>query len=239
MHHRKIILVGGVCFVVGALAFVAVFSYLAAKFNYPGVLDGSAADVLPHLRNGGSTIRAVWAIYAFLPLLLVPGAIGAFYACPASRPRMTLALVAACLGVLAMCLGLMRWPSIHWALAEAYAQAGAEPASIAAVFRGLNLYLGNYVGEFLGETMLAAFFLLSGLSLLDESRFPKWLGWSGAGFSLLFLVGAYRNVTGAVQFVADINNSLLPLWMIVLGVGLIRYGKTQGPAVETTAPASS
>lgn len=225
MQHRKMIVSGGLCFIVGALAFVAVFSYLAAKFNYPDVLDGSAADVLPRLRHGGPTMRAVWAVYAFLPLFLVPGALGAFFACPASRPRMTLALIAASLGTLAMCLGLMRWPTIHWALAGAYVMPGAELAALATVFDGLNLYLGNYLGEFLGETMLGAFFLLSGLSLLAEARFPKWLGWTGAAFAVLFFAGAFRNVTGAVQSIADLNNTLLPLWMIVLGVALIRYSR--------------
>ncbi|MBL9214393.1 MAG: DUF4386 family protein [Opitutaceae bacterium] len=224
MSHRKIVILGGISFIVGALAFVAVFGYLAAKFSYPDILDGAAAEVLPRLREGGAAMRAVWAVYAFLPLLLLPGAVGALHAFPASRPRMTLALVALCVGVLAMCLGLMRWPSIHWALAEGYAQGDASTqAGIAAVFHGLNLYLGNYIGEFLGEAMLAAFFFLAGLSLLAERRFPRWLGWTGTGFSVLFLIGALRNVTDAVQGIASLNNSLLPLWMIVLGVALLRY----------------
>jgi len=221
MQHRQTIAIGGASFVVGALAFVFVFSYLAANFNYPQILDGSAAEVLPRLQEGGSVMRAVWAIYAFLPLLLVPGAVGAYFACPSSRARMTLALIVASLGALAMCLGLMRWPSVHWALAESYSQAGAETkSSVDAVFKGLNLYLGNYIGEFLGETMLAAFFMLTGFSMLDERRFPHWLGWSGVVFSFLFLVGAFRNVASRVQIIADINNGLLPLWMIVLGIGL-------------------
>jgi len=230
MQYRKVIVAGGVSFVVGALAFVFVFSYLAANFDYPKVLDGSATEVLPRLREGGSVMRAIWAIYAFLPLLIVPGAVGAYFACPSSRGRMTLALVVASLGALAMCLGLMRWPSIHWALAEVYLQAGTETkSSLDAVFNGMNLYLGNYIGEFLGEITLAAFFLLSGLSMLDEARFPKWLGWSGICFSLLFLVGAFRNVASAVQFIADANNALLPLWMIVLGTALVRYSKHPDP----------
>lgn len=233
MQHRKMIVVGGASFVVGALAFVFVFSYLAANFNYPKILDGSAAEVLPRLRDGGPVMRAVWAIYAFLPLLLVPGAVGAYFACPSSRARMNLALIVASLGALAMCLGLMRWPSIHWALAESYSQAGAETkSSLDAVFNGLNLYLGNYIGEFLGETTLAAFFLLTGLSMLDEPRFPKWLGWSGVGFSLLFLVGAFRNVASTVQIIADINNGLLPLWMIVLGTALFWYSRNPSSSGE-------
>ena len=231
MQDRKMIVSGGASFIVAALAFVGVFSYLAANFNYPDILDGSAADVLPRLRDGGAVMRAVWAVYAFLPMLLVPGAVGAFAALPASRGRMSLALVFASLGALAMCLGLMRWPSLHWVLADAYSNAGVEAkTSLDAVFSGMNLYLGNYIGEFLGETMLAAFFFLSGLSMVDDVRFPRWLGWSGVGFSLLFVVGAFRNVTQAMQVVADINNALLPLWLIVMGAALIWYSR--GEAVN-------
>ena len=230
MQYRKIIIAGGVSFIVGALAFVLVFSYLAANFEYPNILKGAAGDVLPRLRGGGSVMRAVWAIYAFLPLLLIPGAVAAYYACPASRGRMTLALVFASIGALAMCLGLMRWPSMHWALAEAYSQAGADTKiSLAAVFNGLNLYLGNYIGEFLGEMALGAFFLLTGFSMRREEKFPTWLGWTGIVFSLLFMVGAFRNVEGAVMIVSKINNSLLPLWMIVLGAALVWCSRRGDP----------
>ena len=65
---------GGICLVAGALAFIAVFSYLAAKFNYPDVLDGPAATVLPALLATGRSGRAVWTIYAFLPLIWIPAA---------------------------------------------------------------------------------------------------------------------------------------------------------------------
>lgn len=223
MKNRWMIAAGGLSFVAAALAFVSVFVYLAANFDYPDVLDGSASEVLPRLLAGGDIMRTAWALYAFLPLLLVPGAVGTYLACPASRGRMTLALVTASIGAMAMFLGLIRWPSIHWALAEAYSQAGLEVrVSLAATFDGLNLYLGNYIGEFLGELCLAIFFLLSSLSLMTEERLAHWLGWCGITFSFLFLVGACRNFIPLVQPVADVNNALLPLWMVVLGISLIR-----------------
>jgi hypothetical protein len=226
MESRIIIVAGGISFILGALAFVLAFSYLAANFDYPRILDGHAAEVLPRLRAGGERMRAVWAIYAFLPLLLVPGAVGALFACPSSGGRMSLALVAASIGALAMCLGLMRWPSINWVLADAYGQSGAEAkASLSAVFDGLNVYLGNYIGEFLGEICLSAFFLLAGLAMLDEQRFPAWVGWCGVAFALSFAVGALRNFSSTVQPISDINNYLLPLWMIVLGTSLIWYSR--------------
>ena len=226
MIHRTTRIVGGIGFIVGALAFVSVFTFLAANFDYPEILDGAAADVLPRLHGGGPAMRSVWAIYAFLPLFLVPGAVGAFFSCPSSRARMMLATIFCSIAAFAMCLGLMRWPTIHWALADAYLLAG-DPAKLGleAIFNGLNLYLGNYIGEFFGESTLALFFLLTGLSMLDETRFPRWLGLCGIGFAVMFLVGAFRNVTSVVQIVADIDNGLLPLWMIALGIALIRYSK--------------
>jgi hypothetical protein len=137
-------LVGGVSFIAGALAFVSVFTYLAANFDYPGILDGAAADVLPRLQGGGSGMRSVWAIYAFLPLFLIPGVVGACFSCPSSRARMNLAVAFGCMAAFAMCLGLMRWPTIHWALADAYRLAGGETRlGLDAIFNGLNLYLGN------------------------------------------------------------------------------------------------
>jgi hypothetical protein len=174
-----LIIAGGLSFIIGALAFVAVFSWLAAKFDYPKILDGEAADVLPRLRGGGARLRAEWAIYAFLPLFLVVGAAGAREAFPSSAGMMVLALVFAATGALAMCLGLMRCPSIHWVLADAYVKASPEARpAIGATFTGLNVHLGNYIG-------------------------------------------AFRNVTSRVQWLADINNYLLPLWMIAFGVALV------------------
>lgn len=75
------------------------------------------------------------------------------------------------------------------------------------------------------DTPAASFFFLAGLSLRHELRFPRWLGWSGIVFSVLFVVGAFRNITHLVQIVADINNALLPLWMMVLGAALIGYSR--------------
>jgi hypothetical protein len=222
MNPHALVAAGGLSFIIGALAFVAVFSWLAAKFDYPKVLDGEAADVLPRLRRGGARMRAVWAIYAFLPLFLVVGAAGAREAFPSNAGMMVMALMFAAVGALAMCLGLMRWPSIHWVLADAYQKASPDARSaIGATFTGLNVYLGNYIGEFLGEVCLGVFFLLSALSLRAEPGFPGWLGICGVVFAVLFIVGAFRNVTSRLQWLADLNNYLLPLWMIAFGLALV------------------
>ena len=136
------------------------------------------------------------------------------------RAAMLFAVVAA----VSMMLGLLRWPSVHWALAQAYVVGDpAERAAIAAVFAGLNSYLGNYVGEFLGELSFSLFFLLSALAMLAPGgAFPRWMGYLGVVTAVAGLVGMFRNVTDTVAPIAAVNNYLLPLWMIVFGGGLLR-----------------
>jgi uncharacterized protein DUF4386 len=227
MREHTIIRAGGVALIAGAMAFLGVFTFLAARFDYPAVLDGSAAEVLPNLLATGTTGRAVWAVYGFLPIIWIPAGVAAFHALRSvregsARVGMQFAMIAA----ISMMLGLLRWPSIHWMLAEAYTRAGGpERTAIATVFAGLNSYLGNYIGEFLGELSVSLFFLLSALAMLARaSGFPRWMGYLGVVTAVAGLVGMFRNVTGVVAPVASMNNYLLPLWMIVFGGGLLRFG---------------
>ena len=224
MTTRTIIRFGGFCLAGGALAFLGVFTYLAANFHYPEVLDGSAARVLPDLLATGSQGRLVWTIYAFLPLIWLPAGVAAFDALsPVRRGPMRLAMLFAGLAALTMMLGLMRWPSVHWHLALAFAQAAPpEQAVLAAVFDGLNTYLGNFIGEFLGELSFSAFFLLTSIVWLESPRSPKWVGWAGVVTALLGFIGMFRNVTSSVAPIAAVNNYLLPAFMIILGVALMR-----------------
>jgi hypothetical protein len=216
---------GGIALVGGAVGFLVVFAYLAMQFDYPAILDGSADQVLPKLLATGNAGRAVWAFYGFLPLIFVPAGVGAYYSLRDGREgTMVLALLFALLAALTMMLGLLRWPSIHWSLATAYAGAGeSERAAIAAVFAGLNSYLGNYLGEFVGELCFSLFFLFSALAMLASGRgFPRWVGYLGVFTAIAGLIGMFRNVTDIVSPVAAINNYLLPVWMIIFGVALLR-----------------
>jgi hypothetical protein len=216
---------GGVALIFGALAFMGVFAFLAARFNYPAVLDGPASAVLPALLATGSAGRAAWAIYGFLPLIWLPAGTGAFFALRGSHPgAMLLALQCALLSAVSMMLGLLRWPSIHWRLAELYV--GADPAQqrvLGATFDGLNVYLGNYLGEFLGELSFSAFFVLSSWALLRSRTTPRWLALAGLFTGVMGWIGMFRNLTTVVAPIAAINNYLLPLWMIAFGVILLRH----------------
>ncbi len=232
---RGTILAGGLALIGGAVAFMGVFSYLAARFQYPEILDGKAQDVLPALLATGDAGRAAWAVYALLPLVFLPAGIGAFEALRerAAGPARAGALFAL-VSSFSMMLGLMRWPSVHWALARTWAPAGdAQHTVLAAIFDGLNLYLGNFVGEFLGELSFSTFFILSGVGLLRHDTAPRWLGWWGVATGVLGLAGMWRNVTPAVNAIAAANNYLLPAWMIGFGIWLVITSRKSGRSRES------
>lgn len=237
MWSKGSIRIGGWSLILGAIAFMAVFSYLAVAFDYPDVLDGPAATVLPSLLATGSTGRAVWTLYAFLPLIWIPAGVGTYMALRDSHPGSgLLAAQFAVVAALTMMLGLMRWPTIHWRLAELYGLADpSQRAVLEAVFDGLNTYLGNYIGEFLGELAFSLYFLIVSAALLRTPGVPRIVAIFGLVTGAAGLVGMFRNVSGAVAPIAALNNYVLPLWMIVLGIVLVRWKGAGEPNVGICA----
>ena len=217
--------VAGVALILGALGFVMVFAYLALRYSYPKVLRMPAAAALPALLDLGGVGRVMWTFYALLPLLLIPAGVGTFHALRKTneatmRVAMNLSLVSA----IAMTLGLMRWPSAHWHLAIGYEVAGAEGRRvISAVYESLNSWLGVFIGDFLGELCLGAFFVLSGFTMWRTHRFPKWVSALSVVFGALAWVTMWRNVILVLRPIGMLYGGLLPLWLIVFGVYLLKY----------------
>lgn len=220
--------IGGLFSLFGGIAFVGVFTYLAINFHYPDILDGDAYHVLPKVIAGGQEMRTVWAIYAFLPLTLIFAALGTYsYLKDKFNSLAVAGLVFATISAFANMLGLLRWPSINWVLAEKFVTATTSQKEIInAVFLGLNSYLGNYIGEFLGELTLNIWFLTIGLALITIKGKLKYLGYLALLTAILGFIGGFRNVTGVVSIAAEINNYLLPLFLIVLGVFLLQVKKS-------------
>lgn len=220
--------IGGLALIAAAVLFIAAFSFLAGTFDYPDVLDRGPAEVLPRLLALGATGRAVWAIYGLLPLLLVPAGVGVARAFRRSAPgASTAALVFAAISALTMMLGLLRWPSIQWEIAQAWVAApegGTEHTGMTALFHGLNTYLGVFIGEFVGELTLNLFFSLTAWAMWRTPRAAglrpfAWIGFVAAASGAIAM---FRNATALVAPVAAVNDYVLPLALIGLGVGLMR-----------------
>lgn len=233
MSGRLLPRIGGAASIVGSLGFIAVFSYLASTFGYPDVLDEPASRVLPALVAGGTSLRAAWLIYGAIPLLVLVAGIASMSLLERGGGR-ALARFGAAFAMLAavsMMVGLLRWPSIQWALAERWSSASGDQREVlAAIFDGANTYLGNIFGEYIGETMLASWFVSIGIALRGIER--RWLGNGSIAMGVIVLVSAQRQLTHLVDPVSDANNFLLPVWLIVLGVVLWRDLKPPVTRIE-------
>jgi hypothetical protein len=147
-----------------------------------------------------------------IPLLLIPTARGVEEAARVATPRLARAVVwLAGISAAAMMAGLLRWPTLHWALAQEWIS--ASPASrelLAERFAAANLYLGNVIGEFAGELFLNAFFLTSSFVLAAGRPRRRWLAFAGVAFSALGWIAMLRNITPLMAPVAALNNVALP-----------------------------
>lgn len=216
----------GLLYLIAAVAFIAVFSWLAQALGYPDLLDRPAAEVLPALLASGTAGRTAWGIYALLPLLLLPASTLASHAfAPRTgddRRLVTLLTGLQWVAGVSMMAGLLRWSTAQWQLAEAWVAADAATRALITVqFDLLNVYLGNGLGEFIGELALYGSFVVMAVAMRAAGwgRALKALAWLTGG---LGLIGMFRNITPLVQPAADVVNGLLPLFLIVLGVALWR-----------------
>ena len=224
-HRAPGLSAGGAALIASSLAFVAVFTYLAGAFDYPDILDRGAAEVLPRLAAGGSRLRTVWFLYAALPLGIVFAGIASAPVLARGGKRLRAVGTAAAVGAgVAMTLGLLRWPTLEWALAGSWTTSGeGARVELATIFDTSNLLLGNVVGEFVGEMFLAVWFAALALSFRRTGR--RAVAALGMIAAALLAVAALRNITSAVDPIAEINNATLPLWLLTLGVLFVREAR--------------
>jgi len=73
----------------------------------------------------------------------------------------------ALLATVSMMLGLLRWPSIHWVLAEAYARVGTSVAGLIGMFRNVTV-VGASIAA-LNNYLLPLWMVTFGVGLLRVS----------------------------------------------------------------------
>jgi len=98
------------------------------------------------------------------------------------------------------------------------------------VFAGLNSYLGVFLGEFVGELALNLFFLLTAYAMLRSPERSRWLGIGGIVTAGIGFIAMFRNATNAVGPSAEVNNLVLPLWLVIFGIALARESVAPGPS---------
>lgn len=92
----------------------------------------------------------------------------------------------------------------------------------------LNGFLGNAIGEFVGELALYSSFAAFALALwrLDGRKMAV----LGVATATLGLLGMFRNITPMVQPAADVTNVLLPVFLIAFGIAVMRQRSSRSPS---------
>lgn len=231
MKKLHIVAVGGWSIIIFTVVYLGMQVYLQVLFDYPAVLHGPDKEVLPLLLSGGSHLAVVLTILAFLPLLLIPGAVGAFYAFREQNgPAMQVAMIFASFAILTFVLCLMRWPSINWYIALAYMQANPEQQSLlTSILLACNTYLGTYLGGFVTSICAAVWFFITSSVMLKSVDFPKWIGYTGriAGFYLVIV--AVTNFKVFPPLMEQIIRAFSPIdaiWLLIFGIGLLVHKRS-------------
>lgn len=214
-----------------AAAFNVPFSILAATYDYPDVLRGSAGDALDKFAAGGAPLILTWHAFALTALALAPMAMALSLtrARIAEKPGLAIgAAIAGSLAGFAQAIGLFRWVFVVPGLARVHAEGSAE-AKLAAerTFDLINQYGGVAIGEHLGQMLTALFVVLLSAAQWGEAK--RITGGIGFVTATTIAVGANEGValalgqSGAVFAMTTIAGFMgLTAWLIATGIGLIR-----------------
>ncbi|MES2835587.1 MAG: DUF4386 family protein [Pseudomonadota bacterium] len=167
------------------------FAMLVETFGYDDVLREPPLEVLAAFNAGGPQLILIWLAFAVVALsfLLVSAWTGEAVKDAGGRwPQWAAAAGAA--SAVAQAVGLSRWVFVAPVLAD-QALSGDPATSAAAIvfYQGLHQFAGVGIGEWLGQTLLAAWTLGFGLTLLKGGAWSKVLGGIGLILTPLWIVG--------------------------------------------------
>lgn len=233
-QHRRPLL--GAMAIALAILFNVPFSILAATYDYPDILRGSAANALTLFAEGGPSLILTWHAFALTALAFCPVAVALSVTPERLARHPALSVGAAVTGGLAgvmQAVGLWRWVFVIPMLAREHAATGATDATRQAAeqaFAVLNQYGGVAIGEHLGQLLTALFVVqLSVLQLTEGRRVTSMAGFAtaaaiavGTGEGLAMALGQSGETFGLITIAGFLG---LTVWLILTGLGLMR-----GPA---------
>ena len=222
--------VTGWLLVIGAVTFAVAATILSSTFNWPDILREPPEVVLPAFVAGGTSLVWTWFAVAWtyaillVPILLLPAALGR-----RDDPVLRAATFVGAASVLLSLIGFLRWVFVVPALAGSYAagdpttQGGGRGRldGPAPVRRGP---VGRAPGPAAGHR------LVDHRQRADPAHRDagRWVGWAGLVASVLYLFNQGDILATAVpgfpvfDLAGFIGSSLWAIWLIALGVAVLR-----------------
>jgi hypothetical protein len=236
--------VTGWLLVIGAVTFAVAATVLSSTFNWPDILREPPAVVLPAFVAGGTSLVWTWFAVAWtyaillVPILLLPAALGR-----RDDPVLRAATFVGAASVLLGLIGFLRWVFVVPALAESYAAGDATTkAAVAAAWTAQHQFGGALLGEHLGQLLAIAWSITISVLILRTGILWRWVGWAGLVASVLYLTGQGDILATAVpdfpvwDLGGLVGSTLWGLWVIALGVAVLRAPIRRPTAAAAPAP---
>ncbi|MET0726605.1 MAG: DUF4386 family protein [Leifsonia sp.] len=231
--------VTGLLLIVSAVVVNVAFTLLGVVFDYPDILQRPAAEVLARFAADPFVIGAGFTLLAAGAAMMAPIAIRIAHEFPSGRLGTSAAVVGVAAAIVQV-VGLVRWPLIVPFLATAMGTASpSEQAAIADRFSTINAVLGQSIGETLGYLFTAAWTVLVVIVLHRTGAIGRLLSALGLVSAALILSGVLvpLDVPGAdaANFAGYV---LWSVWLVLLGITVIRRGSARIPAPVASAVAA-
>jgi hypothetical protein len=224
----------GLAMIAFGLAVNGPYLLLIDRFGYDDVLREPPLAVLGAFRAGGPELILIWLAFAACALgfLWVSAWTGEAIRAGGGRwPAWAAAAGAA--SAIVQTVGLSRWAFVVPTLADqALAGDPVQSAAAVTVYQGLHQFAGVAIGEWLGQTLLAAWTLALGLALLKGRGWNKALGATALVLTPLWLVGHMELLATVDPAFPDLQITQWVftgwlVWLLAVGVTWLVEGRNR------------
>ena len=229
-NFRKL---AGLFFIVGAVLVNIPYTLLIMNFDYPDILRLPTAEILTRFQAGGNALIYTWLAFAWVGLPMLFGAIMLKrILADEQAPFLETATTLGVIGFIVQVVGLLRWVFVVPALARLYTDPStdsATQAAVAAVFTAVHQYGGVILGEHMGQFLIILWMSMISSIMYKSKMFSKWvaiLGWVASAIYLLAqteLLATAIPTFPVIDWAGLVGSLLWLVWMIVMGVYLVKY----------------
>jgi hypothetical protein len=236
--------VTGWLLVIGAVAFAVAATVLSSTFDWPDILREPPDVVLPAFVEGGTSLVWTWFAVAWtyaillVPILLLPAALGR-----RDDPVLQAATFVGAASVLLALIGFLRWVFVVPALADSFTTGDPTTrAAVAAAWTAQHQFGGALLGEHLGQLLAIGWSVIVSVLVVRTGILWRWVGWAGLVASVLYLTGQGDILATAVpdfpvwDLGGLLGSTLWGLWVIALGVAVLRAPIRRATAAAVPAP---
>ncbi len=232
MNTNQFRKVTGLLFIVGSLLVNIPYALLITNFHYPDILREPAGAILTQFQAGGATLIFTWLAFAWVGLPLIFGTLMLKRVLePEGHPLLETATTLGVISLVLAVVGLTRWVFVVPGLAQLYTDPNSSEAVRAAAlvtFQAVHQYGGVVIGEHISQFMTVLWMALISGMMLRSALFQAWQGWLGFGAALVYLLAQSELLATVIPGFPEvpaaglIGSLLWLLWMIVMGVALLR-----------------